>query len=183
MDNADQLFDTLNANFKKAMAKLPKVVGNEVVNFSKESFNRQAWLGDSVEPWRKRRYKKKDSGRAILVKTGRLRRSIRVVSSNLDTVVVGTDVPYAKAHNEGYNGTVSVKAHQRNKYSKSKVGSGSFTKSGKERMKTVTSISGSGMVKAHTKRMKLPKRQFLGNSQYLVARLKRVAILHISKSF
>lgn len=178
--NVDEVFNTLQTAFKEGMQKLPLVIGNEVVNFSKDSFKKQGWQGDVFTPWKKRKLVKgKGSTRAILVKTGRLRRSIRVTRANMDEVAIGTDVPYAKAHNEGVNGTVTVKAHSRKSFSKQKV---SYTaKSGSQRMKTVSSLSGSTIVKQHTRKMKLPKRQFIGSSSALITRLKTAAVTHLSK--
>src|SRR6185437_5917160 len=80
-----------------ALNNLPLIVGNEVVNYSLESFDRQSWDG---MPW-KERESKKDSGRAILVKSTRLKRSIRIISSSPNSVIVGSDVPYAAIHNNG----------------------------------------------------------------------------------
>lgn len=181
MDNSTQIFNQLRRNFKTAMNSLPVVIGNEVVNFSKESFTKQGWLDVTFSPWQKRKGKK-DKGRAILVKSGRLKRSPRVIFANPSGVMVGSDVPYAKAHNEGFNGTVAVKMHKRNHYRKTKAGTGKLTKSGKERMQTVKSISGNMEVKAHSRRVRIPKRKFLGSSYFMVQRLKRVAALHLSKS-
>jgi phage gpG-like protein len=163
------------------MLTLPAIIGNEVVNFSKENFNRQGFLGDTFEPWRKRK-SRKDRGRAILVKTARLKRGTRVIRANWSAVVVGNDAPYAKAHNDGSTQEVSVRSHTRNKFSSAKVGSGKFTKKGVERMKTVHKISGNIQVKAHKRRMRLPRRRFLGKSQYLTMRLKRVASAHFMKA-
>ncbi|MNF85492.1 hypothetical protein D3C84_678890 [compost metagenome] len=73
--------------------------------------------------------------------------------------------PYAKVHNEGFEGTVTVKSHTRNKYSKTKVGTGKFTKKGKERTKTMTAKSGESTVKAHSRKVKIPKRQFMPTNQ------------------
>lgn len=167
---------------RQQVATLPKIIGNELLNSTLDNFKKQGFLGDVFQPWRKRK-SKKQGGRAILVKTGRLRRAGRIVRADWDAVVYGNDTPYAKAHNEGSTARVTVKAHQRNKFSKTKVGSGKFTKSGSERMKTVQSISGTGMVKQHTRQMRLPKRQFVGKGQYLMNRLQRVAVAHILKAY
>ncbi len=48
----------------------------------------------------RKRKDKKRPGRAILMNRGRLRNSIRGTIQG-DTIVFGTDVPYAKIHNEG----------------------------------------------------------------------------------
>ncbi|WP_026470034.1 hypothetical protein [Alkanindiges illinoisensis] len=56
------------------------------------------------------------SGQVLNVRTGRLRRSItqKVVNTPSQiTGIVGTNVEYARAHEIGFNGQVSVKAHLR----------------------------------------------------------------------
>jgi phage gpG-like protein len=107
-----------------------------------------------------------------LIQAG-LRRSIRITGISAGTVTIGTDVPYAKAHNEGFRGIVNVKAHNRNRYTKTKLGTGKFTKKGTERMKTVQHIGSTGQVKAHTRKVNIKKRQFMGNSPYLEKQLAR----------
>lgn len=166
--------NNIERHFKQVMLYAPAMLGNDAVNFFLDSWKRQGWLGNRMEPWPQRKANNKRSkGRAILVSSGRLRRSIRITSINNGIVTIGTDVPYAKVHNEGFRGVVSVKAHSRNKYIKENIGSGKFTKTGKERMKTVSRISGSGMVKAHSRRMNIVRRQFMGNSPYLTKPLER----------
>ncbi len=182
MAGNSNMVDVIKAKFIDAMRGLPIVVGNEIVNFSKESFNKQGWHDNTFMPWRKRKGNlKKSKGRAILVQSGRLRRSIRVTRNTGNTVVVGSDVPYAKIHNEGFFGSQSVKAHTRNRFTKSKVGTGKINPSGSERMKTVSTISGSYPVKAFTRSMNMRKRKFLGHSQYMMIRVKRVAAVYFMK--
>lgn len=168
------------AHFKRVLLYAPGMLGNEAVNFFNNSFRLQGWLGTRFDPWRRRR-SRKQAGRAVLIKTGRLRRGTRIVSNSAGVVRIGNDVPYARAHNEGFRGTVSVSAHKRGLYKKTRVGTGRLTKKGKERMKTVSSRSGDVTVKAHTRRMNLPRRQFMGHSPYLTARLKRILQAELNK--
>ncbi len=161
-------------HFKSVLMYAPGLLGNEAVNFFTNSFRSQGWLGNRFEPWRKRRTDGKRKGRAILVDSGRLRRATRITSNSGGVVKIGNDTPYARLHNEGFRGTVSVKAHTRSKFNKSKIGSGKFTKKGKERMKTINTLSSTFQVKAHTKRMNMPQRKFMGESPYLTAKLKRI---------
>jgi len=143
------------------LTRLPLLIGNEAVNFSLDNFRRQGFLGNTMERWPKRKKswsKKGNNSRNVLISTGRLRRSVRVIRATIDAVVIGSDVPYAKAHNEGLKlGVIqSVKAFTR--------------KDGAN-------------VKAHTRRinMKLPRRRFIGNSPYLNQRLERVATAEFNK--
>jgi phage gpG-like protein len=169
----------LQGRFKQVLLRLPAMAGNEVVNFALDNFNRQGFLGDSFQPWRLRKNPTKwgkapkRNGRAILVDTGQLRRSIRVIRTTGDEVVVGTDVPYARAHNEGLrlDEIQQVKEHQR------KVNTIATLKGKKAAARMIT-------VKAHTRRINqdIPRRQFLGNSQYLNNRLNRMAAAELLKA-
>ncbi len=139
------------------MRRLVNRSGVVAVNFSKERFVRKDWLdGSSREVWQKR--KKTDKG-SLMVRSGRLKRSIRKMSEGDYFVYVGTDVPYAQVHNEGgeINKTANVRTHTRVR---------------KGRKETV---------KAHRRQMKLtmPKRQFLGDSDALAKRIERFALREI----
>jgi phage gpG-like protein len=157
MNNTD--LDKIASEVKKVVDQLPQQLGNEIVNFALDNFRLQGWRGSSLQPWQKRSPKaKKNNGRAILINTGRLRRSIKVLRVGAGFVTVGSDVPYAKAHNEGFKGVVTVKAFTRNKYAKAKA---SNVKT--HRNKTITYKAGSIEVKSFKRNMNLPKRQFLPN--------------------
>lgn len=153
----------LERRFRSTIIRLPALAGNEVINFSLGNFKRLGFLGSSFVQWKKRKsgWKKKSNreGRDILVDKGRLRRSGRIVSATFERVVVGFNVPYAKAHNEGLQiGVIqSVKSFRR--------------KSG-------------AVVKSHSRRvnMKISRSQFIGNSPYLTARIRRMASVHLIRA-
>lgn len=144
--------------------QIPKSVATEAVNFSKERFREQGWKDQVLEPWVKRRQdRKKDHGRAVLVKSGRLRRSIKTHISGMD-VTISTDVPYAAAHNEGFKGEVSDsvgeytrKAHTRKGYTR---------KDGKAIKATQVAAHKVGQF-TRKRNVDLPKRQFIGPSAAL----------------
>jgi phage gpG-like protein len=77
---------------------LPKILGNEAVNFSKKAFKQGGWTDKEFKAWKPR--KNEDAGRAILVQTGDLRRSIVKTLGN-KKVVISTNVTYAAKHNFG----------------------------------------------------------------------------------
>ena len=140
------------------MRRLVNRSGVIAVNFSKERFVKKDWLdGTSRQNWDKR--KKADRG-SLMVRSGRLKRSIRKMYEGDYFVYVGTDVPYAQIHNEGgdINKTVTVRTHSRTR---------------KGRTETV---------KSHRRKMniKMPKRQFLGDSNALAKRLERFANVEIN---
>ncbi len=100
----------LSQELKQLHRDAPRYVGDMAVNHFNDNFQQQGFVDDSLQPWPPRK-SEKDQDRAILFKTGRLRRSIRITRRSTEEVVIGTDVPYAKIHNEG--GPVNVKAHLR----------------------------------------------------------------------
>jgi len=135
----------------KVQKQMPTKMGTLAVRFSKERFQQKNWLDRTRQPWEKR--KRKDRG-TLMNRTGRLKRSIRKIEVGKDYAIIGTNVPYAEAHNEGLTikKTVSVKKHTRKRK------------------------GSSGEVKAHTRKMnlKLPERRFIGDSAILERRIERL---------
>jgi phage gpG-like protein len=97
---------------RKALEAAIVDVGNTAKVFFVESFRKQGFDDKTVQKWKPRKrttYKTKrgkvvdDTTRAILVKTGDLRRSIIRNPANRAalTVKISTDLVYAKVHNDG----------------------------------------------------------------------------------
>lgn len=161
--------------------RLPNILGTVAVNFFKERFQAQNWVGDRTEPWparkedRRRRRRETRTNRGILTKTGRLRRSIRKISVIEDSVLIGTDVPYAQVHNEG--GVINHPARQ-GKLSFAQKGKSANarlvlarTRTEKQRSRIVDEWKGE--IPAY--KVKMPRRQFIGFSQHLDDRMVRQA--------
>jgi phage gpG-like protein len=145
----------------KLYKKFPQLAAVTAVNFSKERFVRKNWVDRSpvawkanVKPpkWLPKQWKKKKG--SILVQSARLKRSIRKISVTLNSVTIGTDVVYAQIHNEG--GVITqkrgVKAHVRKR---------------KGRDENVRKHN-------RTKTIKIPQRQFIGESAILLRRIERL---------
>lgn len=157
--------------FKTMKRNLPKYIGNEAVNFYKRSFIRGGFIEDTaVKKWDPPKSKKK-KGRATLIRSGRLRRSVRITRLGVDFVTVGSDVPYAAIHNEGgrVNVSQSVGSFYRKAY---RVRAHTRTAGGKTKRIKAHSVAAS-TVKAFARRMgfTIPKRQFMGLSRFLNRRL------------
>jgi phage gpG-like protein len=95
--------------------RLPNIAATIAVQFSKDRFREQAWADARTEPWAKRKetaiQRRRNSGRAVLVKSGRLKRAPRKIRVSREYAVVGvTDVPYAAIHNNGFRGMVTAKS-------------------------------------------------------------------------
>jgi len=165
---------------RQAMRVLPMKVGETVLRFANQRFREQNWVDNGTEVWRPRKPNaKRNRGRNLLVDSGRLRRSIRITRVTADTAAVGTDVPYAGVHNDGFRGTVTVKAHSRKKYGKQKEKY--TTRSGRERNRTVTTVIGSTAVKSHSRKMNIPKRRYLGESATQNRQIERTITAEILK--
>jgi phage gpG-like protein len=93
---------------------LPKMMGKMMLLETSDNFRRQGYEDEqgAVHDWAPRQKgngrKRNDGGRdrrfkrrAILVQSGRLRRSPRIISTTPQSVTVGTDVPYAQRLQEG----------------------------------------------------------------------------------
>jgi phage gpG-like protein len=165
----------------QVMQTAPIKAGEIVVRFANQRFAEESWVDGRTETWPRRKSNaKRNQGRRLLVDTGRLRRSIRILHTMSMSVAVGTDVPYAGVHNDGFRGTVQVKAHTRRKFTKSQE---TFTtRTGRERKRTVLSVGGSGEVRAHSRRMNMPRRRYLGESKEQSAQIQRMLLVEINKA-
>jgi phage gpG-like protein len=154
-------FTRMQGDFQKIVGSLPGIVGNAAVNFYKDSWNRSGYIDQGIKKWPPR---KRSASRArILVRTGRLRRSIRYRTTG-SRIHLFTDVPYAQIHNEGgaVNTSANVRAHTR-------------------RMK-----NGYANVRAHSRRVNftMPQRQFMDIPGRPISRLldKRIRLI-LQKAF
>lgn len=170
-DDMGRQFELFYQKAKAVLAKFPLLAANRGKNFFQDRFRDQAWYDQSYQPWAKRKSTaKRDTGRAILTDRGHLKRGVRIKSAVWGDVTVGNDVKYAPVHNEGFNGSVLVPEHVR--IATRKVGTKELKLKGKQRKSRLggrkQKIRGaSHVVKAHNRRLNIPKRQFIGNSALL----------------
>jgi len=155
----DYNFSRITPRLAEVMNFLPDVMATTSLNFFKDSFRRQGWRDKGLKRWTPRKDGSRPGG-ATLIKRGHLRNSLRKIMVSLKRTEVGTNLPYAAAHNEGFKGQVNVRAHTRKKYQRTK---------GKRKEAT-----GSYGVRAHTRNMSLEQRQFMGNSHMLDKKLDHV---------
>lgn len=131
----------------------PSKAGDVALRFINGNFRASGFQGATYKKWQK-------SKGTTLVKTGALR-SATYYTTQQSQVTIKNNMPYAKVHNQGFKGTINIKAHSRNTHNKTKVGTGKFNKNGSERTKTVTHKTGQNKVKAHTRKVDIPQRQFI----------------------
>jgi phage gpG-like protein len=179
------------------MTTLPYKVGVLMVAFSKDRFKYQNWVDNSPVGWQGRSRKKQwsnkgktpnNDGRALLIKTGRLRRSIRIMGTTSNSVTIGSDVPYAAVHNNGermrfvQNVKAFVRMNRNNDQFSAEMGKQNKRST---RIKFVKTASGIQHVKEHTRKMnyKMPERRFMGESRYLTMQITRLITAEINKTF
>lgn len=163
---------------------LPGTVGKLAVNFFKDNFRRQAFSGEDRWPERKPsdlpvvkygRKKRRKGNRFVLVQTGVLRRSIRILYKSDSQVMVGTTLRYASVHNKGGVIKQSVQPTPRmvrffwaNHYAAKKAGDEEAAEKWKRRAISKKPIN---------RTIRIPQRKFIGHSP----RLNKQIILYITK--
>lgn len=157
------------AALRARLLTLPVKVGDTAVLFTKQRFAQKNWIDNRVEYWKPRkkftRWGKtpRNKGRALLVDSGRLRRSIRIMGKTATSVTIGSDVPYATAHNDGFRGEAKQRVSP-------------YTRKLKK--------GGTTTVKAHdrTIQQNIPRRRFIGQSQYQTKQIERLISSEIMKA-
>ncbi|HAT3998570.1 TPA: hypothetical protein I9Y90_000052 [Elizabethkingia anophelis] len=170
----EEIMNKKKAQLAQTFRDLPAICGEEMVDFTLENFEMQGFQGETFQEWPQRKNptkwgKKDDSKRPLLVKRGKLKASIRIISIKENEVIVGaggTDVPYAKAHNEGFEGKVTqnVGEHTRKTKTGDKINVSAFTR---------------------TINQKIPKRKYIGTpeeSSRLKGRLMKICVDKIRKT-
>ena len=112
-----------------------------------DTFRHKAFDGN---PWAPPRVPKQSG--SLLVQSGALLNSIRpvVVTPGRIVIAAGNEkVDYARVHNEGFKGAVAVPAHIRH------------------------TRRGDQSVRQHTRRVNIPRRQFIGDARELETELQK----------
>jgi hypothetical protein len=153
--DVDEIMERLGA----LKAKLPEAVLVAV----------RADVADAV------RYAVRDqlSGQKLRRRTGTLQRSVaaspRIEPSRIDspsriTGVIGTSLGYGKAHEEGFAGTVQVRAHARRKVAVRRSSTGKVTQKSIRRLKALSGRGNVVYVNAHDMRVNIRAKLYLRDS-------------------
>lgn len=170
----EQLLNNENKEWKWYVQKgFGLAAGDISIRFINGNFNAQGWQGKNFENWKP--LKKPRPGK-ILVKTGTLKRSTHA-QAGAAQVRVYNDAPYARVHNEGFNGWQDVNGYQRKKLSAKSVNTGRLNIKGKQAVRTVHEVSNVVNVRPFRRQMNIPQRQFMprfiDDSPVLVNAIKR----------
>lgn len=141
--------------------KLPRVLSNNASNFFKKSFRNQGFTDRQLKPWAKTKSKSNRIGKSsgILIGSGLLKGSVRNTERPGEAIVVAGNqhVPYARIHNEG--GMLTIQITQRSR----KYFWAMWYKSGKKN----DFWKNMALTKKDKITIRIPKRQFMGNSVML----------------
>lgn len=153
----------------KAFDIIVRKAGGLAVSHFKKSFTDGGFTDASLKPWDKpkRTFAKRDSPaktRGILIKSGLLRRSVRVTKQSGLSIYIGSDVPYTQVHNEG--GEVSIPAHEKVLNFSKKGNKTRFAKAKKAQFSQKVSIK--------ARSFKMPQRQFIGESKALETQILKM---------
>jgi phage gpG-like protein len=175
---------------RTAMERSIILIGNEAKNFFVNSWRLQGFDDRSVQKWTPRKKQdKKRAGRAILVDSGDLRRSIirEPVNKSQLSVKISTDLVYARVHNEG--GIINKSAsssilHFRDVMTNIETGAVTrrFAKNRQTGRRYLRATSAMKVdIGAHS--INMPKRQFMGDSYKLNELCKKIIISQLDKIF
>jgi len=156
-------FKGTEMRLKDIFKRLPKTAGNAALNLFKDSWRRQGFIDRRLERWPKRRGQQSGKSRAVLVKSGALRRSLRM-KAGADYFEIYTELPYAKAHNEGATIIQTVTPRQR------KYFWAMYHKELKYGGYSQASVF-KAMALSKKLTIKIPKRKFMGKSWLLEQRI------------
>ena len=175
------LINKVDFAIKDALA----IVAKDTVMHFQKSFANEGFTDEVFVKWQKRKnYSKRGNKgeggvrsvrkyRKILTKSGALRRSIKITAFSNTTQTISSNLPYSTIHNEG-----GVIEKEFNRKIMSFSANGKFAKTKKRKDRKDIAYQQQVTIEAHTIRM--PKRQFMGNSKSLERRSQAKFIAKIN---
>lgn len=144
-------FAKMGKNIQQLIDGTPNAAGVVAVNFFKERFKQKGWIdGGGLERWEKRAEENRRG--TLMLDRGDLKRSINKKATK-NRLIVSSDTSYSLIHNQGgvIKTNATVRQHSRE------------TKYGKIN------------VRSHNRTIntKIPKRQFMGHSDFLMKRINK----------
>lgn len=177
-------YGKLAKKYRRFRKNLPDVVSNIALNEFVDNFKKQGYENENGVhiPWKPTKKKARRTlgrrSKGILIGRGRLVRSMKTAPTFLKARVV-SNLPYAQPHNEGFEGTVRVRSHTRNSYSKKEEEY--TTRRGNRRKKVVNKKRGQTRVMAHTRKMKIERRPFMITSKTIKDKTEKHTFRELEK--
>lgn len=156
--------------FAQQKRTLPKVLGNQAKNHFLEGFRTGGGQTDKGR-WKPRRFStdktRRNLRRGILVKTGKLRRSIRVTIATFRLTKVATNLKYAATHNFGAVIRITKKSRA--------FFWAMFQQTGVIEWRNLALTKASSVT--------IPQREFIGDSRKLERKLEQRILKEVNKVF
>lgn len=163
----------------------PRTTGKIALDWVHENFDKESYRHNVMIPWKK--LKKSKDGKK-LIRSGKLKASIKMRAFKAHFKIY-TFNKYARVHNDGFKGTVQVRAHQRRKKLSGTIGDGisygaNSSIRSRKRLKD-KAVYQTSEVQAHKRKMNVPRRQFMPSaargSNMLVTEIKKKTEKDIQK--
>lgn len=161
--------ERINLHFEKLstfFVQVPGIVAETATEHYQQRFIQKNW---DRQPWPKygassKKARKEPTRGSLMMRSNNLFKSVRPSITRPDHVRISagsSKVKYARVHNEGFTGRVSVPSYVNSNF----MGTG----------RTV-------QIKAHSKFMRIPQRQYMGNSAMLRQEiLKQIRVAYQSR--
>lgn len=141
------------------------------LNWFKESFRKQGFTNQSFEAWENRVSPDYRPGGALLISSSFLLESIKLLSGSKNQLVFGSYAPYAEIHNDG--GVIKIRITAKSR----KYFWYMYKKTENDKWK------GLALTKKSVITVKMPKRQFIGESARMMDGLDDWFFSYIVKKF
>jgi len=174
--HADEM-DKLLENLKAGRVRIIQGSAGKALAFFKNSFRNQGFTDKSLVKWPARKGGSRNTGRNVLIDKGVLRRGIRIMRANSRGALISVDeaIKYAEIQNEG--GEIPITPKMRRYFWAMYYKAGGGVKGMKP--DDVPNLAKMWLSMAITKetKIKIPKRQFIGDS----ATLERQLVTYMEK--
>ena len=165
----------LRAKVDVAIKETLAIIARDTVLHFQKSFANEGFTDETFMPWQKRKNSSRRGRRVaggvrsvkkfrkILTLSGKLRRSIKITEFSSSTQTITSNMPYSKIHNEG-----GVIEKEFNRKIMSFTSGGRFAKTKTRANRKDVAYQQQVTIGEHS--IKMPKRQFMGNSKSLERR-------------
>lgn len=166
-NNNSITFEELERRYKTFRSQIPRHIALSAENFFKRNFQAQGFVDQPFKKWPQRK-NPRDKGRAILVKSGKLRRAIKPlkITEKIVVVGIGEHIPYAALHNSG--GKIKVTPKMRRFFW------AKYRETQDEYYKNLALTQKQYLI--------MPKRQFIGESKALYVAIDRMIAKQLEKA-
>jgi phage gpG-like protein len=173
--SVQDFFKSLDNDF--ARKAVPRIIAETATEYFKQRFSTKEWDGN---PWDD--VKTPVRRGSLMLRSGKLVNSIRPKEVNPNRVVISAGssrVPYAKAHNEGETITIPVTDKMR------KYAWAMHYKTGKQKKNkgNADKWKGLALTKKKSLTVRMPKRQYMGQSVRLNQRIMQRITAHFNSLF